>query len=77
MIVNDNKLYRVKYLTPYYSKERIGYFLGVDMLYINFSNSFYELYSSLNVTQEQFLNDIVNIVNTHSDRIKLEVLDNV
>jgi len=77
MIVNDNKLYRVKYLTPYYTKERIGYFLGVDLLYTNFSNSFYELYTDLGISQEDFINDIVNIINTHSERIKLEVFDNV
>ena len=77
MIVNDNKLYRVKYLTPYYAKERIGYFLGVDLLYTNFSNSFYELYNDLGISQEEFINDIVNIINTHSERIKLEVFDNV
>jgi len=77
MIVNDNKLYRVKYLTPCYTKERIGYFLGVDLLYTNFSNSFYELYTDLGISQEDFINDIVNIINTHSERIKLEVFDNV
>lgn len=74
MLVNDNKLYKVKYLTPYYTKERIGYFLGVDMLYINFSNSFYELYTNLGMSQEDFVNDIVNVVNNNSDRLKLEVV---
>ena len=74
MIVNDNKLYKVKYLTPYYTKERIGYFLGVDMLYTNFSNSFYELYTNLGMSQEDFVNDIVNVVNNNSDKIKLEVV---
>lgn len=76
MLVNDNKLYKVKYLTPYYAKERIGYFLGIDMLYTNFSNSFYELYTHLNMSQEDFINDIINVVNGHSDRIKLEVVEN-
>ena len=74
MLVNDNKLYKVKYLTPYYTKERIGYFLGVDMLYTNFSNSFYELYTNLGMSQEDFVNDIVNVVNNNSDKIKLEVV---
>ena len=74
MIINDNKLYKVKYLTPYYTKERIGYFLGVDLLYTNFSNSFYELYNDLGISQEDFINDIVNVVNNHSDKIKLEVV---
>ena len=74
MLVNDNKLYKVKYLTPYYNKERIGYFLGVDMLYTNFSSSFYELYTNLGMSQEAFVNDIVNVVNNHSDKIKLEVV---
>ena len=74
MLVNDNKLYKVKYLTPYYTKERIGYFLGVDMLYTNFSNSFYELYTNLGMSQEDFVNDIVNVVNNKSDRLKLEVV---
>lgn len=74
MLVNDNKLYKVKYLTPYYTKERIGYFLGVDMLYTNFSNSFYELYTNLGMSQEDFVNDIVNVVNNNSDKLKLEVV---
>ena len=74
MLVNDNKLYKVKYLTPYSTTERIGYFLGVDMLYTNFSNSFYELYTNLGMSQEDFVNDIVNVVNNNSDRLKLEVV---
>lgn len=75
------EIIKIQYLEPYYEK-RIGYFKGLDSVKQNFSVYLYKLYeklhSELGITEQDFYENLIQMINEHSNRIKvLEVFENV
>lgn len=68
------QIYKVTYLPVRYRETRVSYFRDIKALYENFSRSFLDLQRELGITKTELCNDIVNIVNTHTDYVRIEVV---
>lgn len=69
------KIYKV-YYNNYYAVKRVSYFKDLPTLYDNFSICFGALQRSLGITKQDFLNNIIEIVNTNiPNRITIEIME--
>lgn len=69
------KIYKVFY-NDYYVVKRVSYFRDLHTLYDNFSVCFGALQDTLDITKKDFLDNIVEIVNTNiPNRITIEVIE--
>ena len=69
------KIYKV-YYNDYYAIKRVSYFKDLPTLYDNFSVCFGVLQSTLDITKQDFLDNIIEIVNTNiPTRITIELME--
>lgn len=69
------KIYKV-YYNDYYTVKRVSYFKDLQALYENFSICFIDLQNTLYITKQEFLDNIIEIVNTNiPNRITIEEME--
>ena len=69
------KIYKV-YYNDYYAVKRVSYFKDLEILYYTFSSYFGALQNTLGISKQEFLDNIVELVNTNiPNRVTIELIE--